>query len=232
MLDLRDVDVYYGSSHVLHRTTLHVAEGETYALLGRNGMGKTTLVHTVMGFLRPRGGVITLAGERISGLASERIARRGVALVPQGRRVFPSLTVGETLEVSYRDGGREGWTLTEVCDRFPILGDRWGQTAGLLSGGQQQMLAIARALVTNSAVVLLDEPTEGLDPSRVTAVADVVAELARRGTTTLLVEQKVRFAVDLADRIGVLSRGEVVHSVAGGSMRKDPAPLYAELGFT
>lgn len=231
LLSVDDVHTYYGASHVLHGTTLAVNRGEVLGVLGRNGMGKTTLMHTIVAFLRPARGTILLNGTRISGLPSEKVARAGVALVPQGRRVFRSLTVGEHLEVSYRPAGGDGWTIDDVCDRFPILAQRWHQMAALLSGGQQQMLAIGRALLTNGRIVLMDEPAEGLDPRRVEIVEGIIGELRDRGTAVLLVEQKVKFAVDVADRVQVMDRGAITHETTGEQARADPSALSRQLGF-
>ena len=213
MLAVRELHTFYGSSHVLQGVSLDVAEGEVLGILGRNGMGKTTLVHTLTGLLRPRRGAITFAGRDIAGAAPERIARAGMSLVPQGHRVFPSLTVREHLRIAARPGPGNGrsWTVEEVVKRFPVLRERWNVLAGLLSGGQQQMLAIARALVGNGRLIVMDEPTEGLDPRTVAAVAEVTDEIRRRGTSAILVEQKVDFALRRVDRAIVLSRGMVVH---------------------
>ncbi|MEU8132707.1 ABC transporter ATP-binding protein [Streptodolium elevatio] len=226
MLELRDVHTYYGASHVLQGVSLDVAEGEVLGVLGRNGMGKTTLVHTVAGLLRPRRGSVRFGGREIGGSSAERIARAGMALVPQGHRVFPSLTVKENLKVAVRRSGPDGWTVDDVVDRFPVLGERYGLSAGLLSGGQQQMLALGRALVGNGRLVLLDEPTEGLDPQTVAKVGDVVDELRRRGTSAILVEQKVDFALRRVDRAVVLGRGQVVHTTDNPQeLRTDTAAL-------
>lgn len=229
MLEVEGLDVRYGPSRVLHGTSIDVGAGEVVGLLGRNGMGKTTLAHAIAGLLRPRGGSVRLAGEPISGLAPERIARRGVALVPQGRRVFPSLTVAETLGIAARPGE---WTVEEVCRRLPVLAERRTQAAGTLSGGQQQLLSVGRALVANPRLVLMDEPTEGLDPARTAAVGDLVADLRERGTAVLLIEQKVEVALALADRLAVLVRGEVTHHADAETARADRAGLYEALGFS
>jgi branched-chain amino acid transport system ATP-binding protein len=226
LLEIDHVRVAYGRSVVLHGTTTGVAEGEVLGLLGRNGMGKTTLVHTVVGFLRPSAGVIRLGGDEIHGLAPERIARAGITLVPQGRRVFGSLTVGETLGLAYRDrGGAAKWTPDQVFERFPILKDRSSQHAGLLSGGQQQMLAIGRALLGNGRLIIMDEPTEGLDPKRVELVGGVIDELRERRTTVLLVEQRVKFALQHADRIDILSRGVVVERTTPAELEAHPETM-------
>ncbi|WP_406280357.1 ABC transporter ATP-binding protein [Embleya sp. NBC_00896] len=227
MLELDDVHTYYGQSHVLQGIALSVAEGEVLGVLGRNGMGKTTLIHTISGLLRPRKGTIRFRGRGIEGRPAERISRAGMALVPQGHRVFPSLTVKENLKVAARRGtGAQPWTTEEVVERFPVLGERWGLSAGLLSGGQQQMLALGRALVGNGHLVLLDEPTEGLDPQTVAKVGEVIDELRRRGTAAILVEQKVDFALRRVDRAVVIGRGRVVHTTdAPEQLRTDAATL-------
>lgn len=230
LLEVDDVHVDYGASRVLQGTTLSLEAGEVLGVLGRNGMGKTTLVHTIAGFLRPRRGHVRLAGTRIDGWPSERIARRGVTLAPQGRRVFPSLSVGEHLEIAARPTAG-GWDVGEVCARFPVLADRWSQPAGLLSGGEQQMLALARALVGNGAVVLMDEPSEGLDPERVAGVAAVIGDLAARGAAVLLVEQRVAFALDVVDRVAVMERGRVTFDADAAAVRAQPRTLHRELGF-
>ena len=232
MLEVREINTFYGASQVLHDLSLEVREGEFLGVLGRNGMGKTTLVHTIAGLLRPRSGTISLAGRPLHQLAPEKIAAAGVALVPQGHRVFPSLTVKETLTISSRkaaDG--QGWTIDDVYDRFPVLADRSQLRGALLSGGQQQMLAMGRALVRNAKLVLMDEPTEGLDPQTVGRIGDVIAELRRRGTSGILVEQKVDFALHRVDRAVVVSRGGVVHTAEDpAALREDTERLRAMLG--
>lgn len=231
MLEVRDVHTFYGSSHVLHGTSISVAEGEVVGLLGRNGMGKTTLVHTVAGLLGPRAGEITFLGRRIDGRPAERISRLGMTLVPQGHRIFPSLTVRENLGVATRRAGSRNWTAEEVLQYFPVLGDRLSTRAGLLSGGQQQQLAISRALVGNGRLILMDEPTEGLDPQTVARIGDVVDEVRRRGAAVLLVEQKVDFTLRRVDRAFVLSRGRVVYETDDPeSLRRDTGRLRRLLG--
>ncbi len=231
MLEVEAVDTYYGRSKVLHGASLTVGEGEVVGLLGRNGMGKTTLVHTIAGLLRPRAGRIVFGGKRISTLPAERISRLGMSLVPQGHRVFPSLTVRENLKIAERSVGEGDWTIDEVLDRFPALRERWKVDAGKLSGGQQQMLAMGRALVSNGRLVLLDEPTEGLDPQTVARMGDVIDSLRQRGTAALLVEQKVGFTLDRVDRALVLSRGQVVYETAQPrALKADAAKLRQLIG--
>ncbi len=217
MLEVDDVHTYYGDSHVLHGLSLRVGAGEVVAILGRNGMGKTTLVRSVIGFTPPRAGAIRFKGEDVTRWPSYRTVARGMGLVPQGRRVFPSLSVRENLEVAYRNGGR--WSLEQVFALFPRLRERQDNRGGQLSGGEQQMLAIARALMTNPELLLMDEPTEGLAPLLVRQIAAVIAELKREGLSILLVEQNMPMALGVADRVHVLSRGQIVHSGTAAELR-------------
>ena len=232
LLECKDIDTFYGDSQVLNGTSLNIDEGEHVGIIGRNGMGKTTLVHTLMGLLSPRSGSIRFKGREISGAAPERVARAGITLVPQGRRVFGSLTVGENLEISFRAAGVEGWKVDDVCDRLPILRDRWNQAAGLMSGGQQQMLALGRALVGNGQLILMDEPSEGLDQHHLALVVDVVDELQRRGTAVLVVEQKLRFLLDMVETLRVMVRGQFVQTVDSAAVRADPDLVMKGLGFS
>ncbi len=211
MLELSDVHTYYGESHVLQGITLSVGPGEVVTILGRNGMGKTTLMRSIIGFTPPRRGRVRFKGDDITRWPPYRMVERGMALVPQGRRVFASLTVRENLEVARR--GQSGrWTLPRVLELFPRLGDRVQSRANKLSGGEQQMLAIGRALMTDPDLLLMDEPTEGLAPLLVREVGRVIAELKREGLSILLVEQNLPLALSVADRVHILSRGQIVHS--------------------
>jgi branched-chain amino acid transport system ATP-binding protein len=231
LLECEGLDTYYGDSQVLHGTSLSIGPGEHVGVIGRNGMGKSTLVYTIMGMVRARRGRIVFRGTDLSGAAPEKVAAAGITLVPQGRRVFGSLSVGENLRVSHVDRGAGGWTVDEVCDRLPILRDRWSQPAGQMSGGQQQMLALGRALVGNGDLVLMDEPSEGLDQHHLALVVDVVQELRRRGTAVLVVEQKLRFALDMVDELHVMVRGQFVKTVSTEQARLDPSVLMEGLGF-
>ncbi len=227
-LALSGVDAFYGDSHVLHGVSFALREGTLLALLGRNGAGKTTCIHSVSGLLPPRRGSIELFGEPIAELAPEAIARRGIGLVPQGRRVFPSLTVRENLTVAARRGGP--WTLPAIYETFPPLREREGQTAGSLSGGEQQMLAIGRALMTNPRVLLLDEPSEGLAPQIAAEVARVLVRLREGGLSIVLVEQNTKLALGVADAVVMLNSGRVAYAGAADAVRGDPSFLARHLG--
>jgi branched-chain amino acid transport system ATP-binding protein len=210
VLAVSSVHTYYGGSHVLHGVSLDVAPGEVVAILGRNGMGKTTLIRSVIGFTPPRQGRVRFRGEDVTAWAPFRRVDRGMALVPQGRRVFASLTVRENLDVAAAGSGR--WNREAVYGLFPRLRERAANRATKLSGGEQQMLAVARALMSNPVLLLMDEPTEGLAPLLVREVGRVIAELKRAGLSILLVEQNLPMAVSVADRVHVLARGEIVYS--------------------
>jgi len=231
-LALSDIDVLYADSHVLHGVSLKLRAGRVLALLGRNGAGKTTCMHAIVGFLPPRGGEIRLFGEAISRLSPEAISHKGVGFVPQGRRVFASLTVRENLIVARqsRQGAATSWTLDRVLELFPSLHERQLQHAGSLSGGEQQMLAIARALMGNPRVLLMDEPSEGLAPLIVAEVGRTIARLKQAGQSILLVEQNVRLAFDLADDVVLLNTGRVVFAGTVDQVRDDKAMITQHLG--
>jgi branched-chain amino acid transport system ATP-binding protein len=228
-LVLDGVDAFYGESHVLHSVSLRVGEGRVLALLGRNGAGKTTCMNTVIGFLKPRKGALRLFGEPIERLSPEVISRKGVGLVPQGRRVFPTLTVRENLQVAFRK--RSGaWTLERVFDLFPRLKDRPEQHAGSLSGGEQQMLAIGRALMGNPRLLLMDEPSEGLAPLIVAEVGRTIARLKAQGQSIVLVEQNVKMALELADEAVILNTGRVAFAGAAAEVRDNHELITQHLG--
>ena len=226
---LAGVNAFYGDSHALYDVSFSLQEGRVLALLGRNGAGKTTCIHSIVGFLPVRSGEIRLFGERISSLAPEAIARRGVGLVPQGRRIFPSLTVRENLVVAARPASK-GWDLAAVLSAFPGLAGRQNQTAGSLSGGEQQMLAIGRALMTNPRVLLLDEPSEGLAPAIVHEVGRVLGKLRASGLSILLVEQNTKLALGLADEVVTLNSGRVAYEGPCEKIRHDESFLTQQLG--
>ena len=230
VLEVEDIHTYYGASHVLQGISLRVDEGEVLTILGRNGMGKTTLIRSIIGFSPPRRGAVRFRGADITRWPSYRMVAAGMALVPQGRRVFPSLSVRENLEVAA--GGRGRWDLARVTDLFPRLGERAGNRAGKLSGGEQQMLAIGRALMTNPALLLLDEPTEGLAPLMVREVARVLGELRREGLSLLLVEQNLPLALSVADRALILSRGQIVYSGTPAELSANDDVKSRYLGVT
>ena len=230
-LRVNGVDAYYGDSHVLHGVGFVLAAGRLLGLLGRNGAGKTTCMATIMGFLRPRRGAIDLFGEPVAGLAPETIARRGICLVPQGRRVFRSLTVRENLMVAAqtRQSG-SAWTADRVFALFPRLKERHAQDAGSLSGGEQQMLAIGRALMGNPRVLLMDEPSEGLAPQIVQEVGRTIAQLKAEGLSIVLVEQNIKLTLDLADDVVIVNTGAVVFSGTAEETRTNDKVIAQHLG--
>ncbi len=209
MLELEDVNAYYGSSQILHGVSMHVGESEAVSLLGRNGAGKTTTLLTIMGFLRPRPGSIRYRGRELSALSPFRISRLGVGFVPQERGIFPSLTVLENLTVAARKGETGAWRLADIYEIFPRLKERARNRGSQLSGGEQQMLSIARALLLNPSVLVLDEPSEGLAPMLVQEIIQVLRRLKENGLSILLVEQNLRTALAVADRHYVLAKGKV-----------------------
>ena len=226
-LTLDGVDALYGDSHVLHGVSFRLVSGKVLALLGRNGAGKTTCMNAVIGWLRPRRGSVRLFGEPIERLSPEAIARKGVGLVPQGRRMFPTLTVHENLIVSRRSGK---WTLDAVFALFPRLAERAHQYAGSLSGGEQQMLAIGRALMGNPKVLLMDEPSEGLAPLIVAEVGRTIARLKAEGQSIVLVEQNVKLAFSLADDVAILNTGRVAFAGPVDAVRSDETLITQHLG--
>ena len=228
MLAVDDIHTYYGESHVLQGVSLFVGPGRLVAILGRNGMGKTTLIRSLCGFTPPRRGHVVFKGIDVSRAAPHRIVAMGMGLVPQGRRIFPSLSVLENLTVAAKrrssKGGAErrcGFDLERVLALFPRLADRRSHGAGHLSGGEQQMLAIGRALMTDPDLLVMDEPTEGLAPLIVREVGRALGELKAQGLAILLVEQSLPFALRAADEVHVLSRGRIVHSCAPEALIAD-----------
>jgi branched-chain amino acid transport system ATP-binding protein len=248
VIEVRDLHTYRGINYVLQGVSLTIADGACTVLLGRNGMGKTTLVHTIMGLLRPRSGSITLVNETranearasearageargtedLAGRPPFQIAQRGIALIPQGRRIFPSLTVEENLTLGARGGA---WTLDRVYDLFGQLKQRRRNRGGQLSGGEQQMLAIGRALLTNPSLLLMDEPSEGLAPVIVEQIGEIIAGLRREGLSIFLVEQNYGLATDSADLIHILSNGRVVWHGTASELDRTAEVREAHLGI-
>jgi branched-chain amino acid transport system ATP-binding protein len=237
-LRVDDIHTYYGDSYVLQGVSLEVRPGTVAALLGRNGMGKTTLIRSVIGFARPRRGRVLFGDREITHTPSHEIAHLGIGLVPQGRRIFASLTVLENLTVaarggSARDGGAPAggpWTLARVLDLFPRLGERGGHRGNMLSGGEQQMLAIARALMTNPRLLLMDEPSEGLAPLLVRELGASIGRLRAEGLSILLVEQNLPMALRVADEAYVLSKGRVVYHGTASELSADRDVTHRYLG--
>jgi branched-chain amino acid transport system ATP-binding protein len=232
-LALSGIDAYYGDSHVLHEIGFTLQPGHLLGLLGRNGAGKTTCMNTIMGFLKPRNGAIALFGEPVAGLTPENIARKGICLVPQGRRMFRTLTVQENLMVAalpVKQGGGRGWSFERVFEIFPRLKERTAQVAGSLSGGEQQMLAIGRALMGNPRVLLMDEPSEGLAPQIVAEVGRTIAQLKAEGLSIVLVEQNIKLTLDLADDIVIINTGRVAFSGRADQIKIDDAIVAQHLG--
>jgi branched-chain amino acid transport system ATP-binding protein len=221
MLEIDAIDTFYGDSHILRGLSFSVAEGEVVCLLGRNGAGKTTTLLSIMGYLAPRRGDIRYRGESIAGLAPHRIARRGVGFVPQERGIFPSLSVRENLTVFARPGAQGRWTLERVYSVFPRLQERERNLGFQLSGGEQQMLSIARALMLNPDLLILDEPSEGLAPMIVNEIVQVLRGLKDEGLAILLVEQNLHTALAVADRHQVINKGEIVFSGSSAELESD-----------
>jgi branched-chain amino acid transport system ATP-binding protein len=233
-LALDGIDAYYGDSHVLHRVSLRLREGRLLGLLGRNGAGKSTSMHVTVGLLPPRRGAVTVFGRAVTGRAPETIAAQGVALVPQGRRIFRSLTVRENLMVAWRKprgGLPAAWTLDSVYVLFPRLQERRQQIAGSLSGGEQQMLAIGRALMSNPRVLLMDEPSEGLAPQIVAEVMSTIRHLKEQGLSIVLVEQNAKLVLDVADDIVILNSGRVAVEGSAADLADAGLDLRQHLGI-
>jgi branched-chain amino acid transport system ATP-binding protein len=229
-LRLDRISCYHGGAHVLRDVSLRVSAGEVLGLLGRNGAGKTTTLRTVMGLVRARSGSITLDGAELLRLPPDEISRRGIGYVPQGRRLFPELTVGENLRIGLlvRGGGEE--TLRPVLELFPVLRERLRQRAGTLSGGEQQMLATARALCARPTLLLMDEPSEGLMPALVDRLLTTVTALRGRGVGILLVEQKVDAVLRAADRVAIMENGRIVHEATPAELSAAPDLLLRHVG--
>jgi branched-chain amino acid transport system ATP-binding protein len=221
MLAVENIHVNYGASQVLHGLSLEVNAGEVVAVMGRNGVGKTTLIRSIIGLTPARAGRIIYKGADITATPSHRIARLGIGYMPQGRRVFPSLTVREHMQVTARDEISGRWTFAKMLGLFPNLGERLEQSGAKLSGGEQTMLAAGRALVANPELLLMDEPTEGLAPLMVREIGRLVGVLKDTGTPVLLVEQQLAFVLKYADRVYIVSKGQVVHHCTPSQLAGD-----------
>lgn len=234
LLSVQEIHTYYGESHVLQGVSLEIPRGGVVSLMGRNGAGKTTTLRSIMRLTAPRRGTVVFDGQPLAGLKTYQIAQSGIALVPETRGIFPSLTVQENLTVAARDAGTTGaaggWTLARIYDLFPRLAERRNNGGAQMSGGEQQMLAIARALLTNPSVLLLDEPGEGLAPIIVQEIYRTLESLKSAGTTMLLVEKNFAFATGLADRVYVLGKGQIRWSGTGAALRGEDEIKHTWLG--
>jgi branched-chain amino acid transport system ATP-binding protein len=221
MLAVRDLHAWYGKSHILQGVDLDLARGEVVSLLGRNGVGRSTTVKAIMGEIRPRGS-IRFKDREIAGLPNHRIARLGLGYVPESRDIFSTLTVRQNLELGQKKKGREGqWRLADMLDRFPNLGRRADTAAGVLSGGEKQILTICRTLMGDPELIMIDEPTEGLAPLIVRQVAELISEIAQRGVAILLVEQKLSIALEISQRVYVMGHGRIVFEGNPAALRGD-----------
>jgi branched-chain amino acid transport system ATP-binding protein len=210
MLEIEGLHTYYGASHILQGVSLKVQPGELVAVLGRNGAGKTTLIRSIVNFTPPRTGHVAFKGDSLIGVPSEQLVRKGLGVVPQGHRIFRSLSVDENLRVAARPRGQDGWSAAQIYALFPRLRERQAVRAASLSGGEQKLLATCQALMANPDLLLLDEPTEGLAPVMIQVLGQMVQQLKERGMSILLVEQHLRFALELADRVYVMNKGRMV----------------------
>jgi branched-chain amino acid transport system ATP-binding protein len=232
VLEVRDLHSFYGNAHVVCGASLTVGAGEVVALLGRNGMGKTTLIRSIMGLSPPlvRGGDIRWRGETLVGLRPHAVAARRIAIVPQGRRLFGSLTVLEHMTMLKSRRATKGWTVDRIFALFPRLAERRSHLASQLSGGERQMLAVARALIIDPELILMDEPSEGLAPIMVQHLEGIVGDLRKDGLSILLVEQNLYTALTVADRVYILETGKVVHEATSSAIARDPHSLRKYLG--
>jgi len=230
LLEIEDIQTYYGQSHVLYGVSMSIEEGETVALMGRNGAGKTTTMRSIIGMTPPRSGTITFKGDRISGKEPFQIANAGIGYVPEDRRVFPDLTVQDNIEILVKKDSE--WSLDRVFDLFPKLDERSSQLGKQLSGGEQQMLSIARALVTDPDLLLLDEPSEGLAPIIVQDLRKILREIGETGITVLIAEQNVKFAFDLTERGYILSKGQIVWDGTIDDLQDNEEMIETHLGVS
>jgi branched-chain amino acid transport system ATP-binding protein len=230
LLEIRNIHTYYGDSHVLQGVNVTIEKGKVVAVLGRNGAGKTTLVRSIMGFTPPRQGTILFKGQDITHLSIYRISRLGIGVVPQGRRIFPSLTVKETLDIAARPGDASRWSVDDILSKFPALQKRSSSRARTLSGGEQQMLACGRALVGNPDLLMMDEPSEGLAPLLVREVERIIKEIKAQELSIVLVEQDSSFALRVADYVYIMSRGVIVYESEPDKLKENPEIRSRYLG--
>src|SRR5881398_1041764 len=234
LVAVEDIHTFYGKSHILHGVSLHVERGEVVGLLGRNGVGKSTTLKTIMGLVYPNRGKVLFAGSPVTGLPAHKLARLGIGYVPEDRRIFRLLTVMENLRTGLDRHGvtdaRKQALLAKVFAYFPVLAERRNQAGGTLSGGEQQMLAIARAMMLEPKIILLDEPTEGLMPRMVSQIGEIIEVLRGEMVAVLLVEQNVPLTLEAGQRIYIIEKGMVRHHAPAAELRADPAPIHEYMG--
>jgi branched-chain amino acid transport system ATP-binding protein len=232
LIEARDLHTYYDESHILHGVSLTLKAGETLGLMGRNGMGKSTLIRTIMGLVRPRSGMVTIAGKDMTQASTHAIAQAGIAYVPEGRGVFATLSVRENLAIAERPGvdGQRTWTMERILDLFPRLGQRITNRGDQLSGGEQQMLAVGRALLTNPRVLILDEATEGLAPLIRDEIWKTVRLVREAGLATLLVDKSVSEVTAVADRVVILVKGQIMFGGTPATLKAEPETMQKHLG--
>jgi branched-chain amino acid transport system ATP-binding protein len=232
LLEARELHTYYGASHILHGVDFRIHKGETLGLMGRNGMGKTTLIRSMLGLVKPRHGTVSVRGDLMTGSPTHRIARQGIAYVPEGRGIFPNLSVRENLLMAARAGvdGQCDWTFERVMHTFPRLGERINNGGGQLSGGEQQMLTIGRALMTNPDLLILDEATEGLAPLIVREIWRVIREIRDSGIATVIVDKNHAAVTSITDRSMIVVKGQVVFDGASDEVRNNPEFIQKHLG--
>lgn len=224
IIEATDLHTYYGASHILHGVNLKINKGETLSIMGRNGMGKSTTLRSLLGLTAPRRGQVKVYGEDMTGAAPQKVARKGIALVPEDRGIFPNLSVKENLIMAARAGidGRMDWTLERVLDTFPRLAQRMSHMGNHLSGGEQQMLTVGRALMTNPDLIILDEATEGLAPLIRKEIWSVIAEIKKSGLASILVDKDIKALMSLADRNLIISKGEIVYEGSSEDLAANP----------
>ena len=232
LLEAKELHTYYGTSHILHGIDFHIRQGEGIALMGRNGMGKTTLIKSMLGIVRPRHGRILVRGDDFTRAPTYRTVQRGIAYVPEGRGIFPNLSVRENLQMAARAGvdGQREWTFDRVMATFPRLGERINNGGWQLSGGEQQMLTIGRALMTNPDLLILDEATEGLAPLIALEIWRIVKEIRKTGIATMIVDKNHSAVTSICDRAMILVKGEVVFDGSSEQVREDPGLIQKHLG--